>query len=240
MSDMLLKYSGMVVKNIQEPDNQNSGGNLRKWVGYIGNDKVYVKASSTYRGGTFYECECECVACRLAGMLCIGYVVGYYLDRAVYQGREFTVCYSKDFVGDSEYKSYNSLIPDAYKYTGLEKYSRVAGYEPSLRSLIDTILLFDSIIGNSDRHLRNTGILKSKTGFISIPLFDNGNSMFYDKSCEYIKHMLKTNLLKFECKPFYSSYESQLRLCDLYAVRLNKVKRDAVYRLVNAYFTGES
>lgn len=233
-----LKSNHQVIQKITELSNQNSGGNLRKWTGLLNNKRVYIKTSSSERGKTWYECEAECVSCRVANLLGISQVVFYYLDTLVLDKREYKVCYSFDFVGNGEYLSYNTLIPSASRAMGVQKYNLVTGFYPNLRSRIDTILLFDSIIGNNDRHLRNIGVLKIGNSYC-IPLFDCGNSLFYNKSQQFIKTMLKSNLDYLPCKPFYSSFNKQLTLCNLKNIFLNRVYKEDVYKIVNRYYSGE-
>lgn len=51
-------------------------------------------------------------------------------------------------------------------------------YDVLDKRFIDTMLLFDAIIGNRDRHYGNVHILRGKDGeMIPAPLLDNGNSL---------------------------------------------------------------
>lgn len=220
---------------------QSSQGNLDKWSGFVGGQRCYIKACSSRQGSRNYECEAECIASRLAIMLGVPDVVMYYNDILNLGSRSYTVCCSKDFnsIGGSYYRSYNRILAGSLNCYGLEKYRKVVSFAPVLRQRIDTILIFDSIIGNNDRHLRNIGVLELSDGSKHIPLFDNGNSLFYDKNNDFIRNILKSDLDYLPCKPFFSTFGNQIKLCDLSTIRLKRVQKEAVYRLVNSYFTGE-
>lgn len=234
-----LKNNNQVIQEIAEMSIQNLGGNQRKWTGLVNNKRVYIKTSSSERGKVWYECESECIASRLAIAMGIPQVINYYLDTLVLKNKEYKVCVSYDFVCSGEFKYFNSIAPYAFRLSGEEKYRYIVSQLPQLKSRIDTILLFDSIIGNEDRHLRNLGIVQTACLGYYIPLFDCGNSMFYNKSQKYIQTMLKSDLDLLPCKPFYSTHQSQLRLCDLSSVQLKPVYKEQVYRIVNSFYTGE-
>lgn len=224
------------VNSLYELDNNNSLGNLKKWVGVLSNGtKVYIKSSSSIRGHFNYECEAECISCNLADLLGMKYVVHYKFDRLYLQKdskRGIKVCVSTDFIGNGSFATVNSLVPCIPSYTGADKYNMLIKSFPGLRLQLDTILTFDAIILNSDRHLRNIGILNGSI----IPLFDNGNSLFYDKTVDYISKVLKTSLDYQPCKPFYYTFGKQLDLVSKHYLKpVNKVQ---VYRVVNTYLDG--
>ena len=227
-----LESSG-VLYNLYGLDYNNSAGNLMKWTGILATgDKLYIKAPSSRFGHLNYECEAECTAGELASLLGMCNVVQYKLDKLHMDNKVYKVCVSRDFVGTGVYTSFNSLIPNAAAYSGLDKYNLVISNLPSLRLQLDNILLFDSIILNSDRHLRNLGVLNGNI----IPLFDNGNSLFYDKTVDYIAIALRTELDYQPCKPFYNTFEEQLSL--IAGNSLRPADKIQVYRIVNRYFKG--
>lgn len=226
------------VNNLYELDCSNSLGNLKKWVGTLENGcKIYIKSHSSTCGHPNYECEAECISSELADLLGMRNVVHYSLDKLHLSNSKSStvgikVCVSMDFVGAGFYASVNSLIPNISLYNEFDKYNLIVGTFPDLRLQLDTILVFDAIILNNDRHLRNLGILNGSI----IPVFDNGNSLFYDKTINYIDTILKTNLDYQPCKPFYRTFENQLKLIDRWYLKpVNKVQ---VYKVVNAYFRG--
>lgn len=218
-----------VLSQLKELNNVGSCGQLRKWSAVLSNGTlVYIKGHS--RNG--YECESECIACRLAVMLGIQNVVIYDMDVLHIGNKKYKVCVSSDFVQGGIYNTVNSLLPDVVMLKGQEKYEYIQS-NLSLGVQLDNILLFDAIILNKDRHLRNLGVLN---GCI-MPLFDNGDSLFSNKTVSYIYKVLKTNLDYQPCKPFFSTFTRQLYL--LRNISIGKVERISVYGLVNTYLSGK-
>ena len=80
---------------------------------------------------------------------------------------------------------------------------------PVEKSQIDTMLAFDYLINNSDRHYGNFGFLRNAETmkFIGMaPLFDHGNSMWFNNLNYDIK------LSKQPSKPFKEIHEDQIKL----------------------------
>jgi hypothetical protein len=80
-----------------------------------------------------------------------------------------------------------SLLDDYDGKKELEKFVRICTHyglaEGYVRHFLDYMLMTDFIITNSDRHWYNFGILRDTETlrFVSMaPIFDNGNSMFYN------------------------------------------------------------
>ena len=79
----------------------------------------------------------------------------------------------------------------------------------SIREFMDYQTLLDFVITNKDRHYRNFGLLRNANSmeFISaVPIFDDGNSMFYDKSIE----LSRIEILEIPISSFYKSEEKLL------------------------------
>lgn len=104
--DLYLEKSKILLKDTSLLTSSITKGNLKKYFGYYNGKKYYVKTSFSGVGKVNYECEAECVSCRLANLLGLDYVVLYSIDYAIYGNDRFKVCYSKDFVGCNDYKSY--------------------------------------------------------------------------------------------------------------------------------------
>lgn len=234
-----LKYGGAVSDFRLVPSASLSDGQLKKWTGVLNGRVIYIKSNSEdYQGVSGFECRTECLASELAILLGMKYVCKYYLDYLWYDRKWLEVCYSFDFIEFGQYKSFNRLVPRAAELVGKEKYELVTDFYKSVKRYIDSILLFDAIICNNDRHLRNFGIL-IKNNKISVPLFDNGSSMFSNKNCTFITHMLRTYLDYLPCKPFYSTYDKQVGLLNLENITLRPIEKVTLYRLVNKYFEGD-
>lgn len=100
---------------------------------------------------------------------------------------------------------------DSYNIIG-NRFGKIPGF---LDTLSDMILL-DSLVLNEDRHFGNFGILLNKhNGDIrTIPIFDNGNSLFCHKHIDDLDY---TSDLKgyLRCKPFESDFDRQLELINI-------------------------
>ena len=229
--------SGRHITGLKSLDVSNSKGNLQKWTAVLDGSLVYIKTNSHIRNLDCYECEAECVASRLGVLLGLKPVI-YHLDELVYDDVKYKVCYSIDFKGTSYFKTYNELALDIASKHGIGKYNSVIAVAPKAMAQIDSVLIFDAIIGNDDRHLRNLGLLINGT-IQQVPIFDNGNSLFYNKSIESIRLALKASPNFQRCKPFYHTIGDQLKLVDFTSIYLKLVSKVNVYRLVNLFYNGE-
>mgnify|MGYP002857460282 CR=1 FL=1 len=136
--------------------------------------KYYFKR--TFSLDTIYN---ELIAEEIAkefGILCVHY------DLASFRGNVGVIC--EDFVKDGKYQrlsdilyndSYNNL--EQIEQTLKEKYYSDYVVESLMQELIN-IYMFDIVIGNSDRHVDNLGILENKLGIHFGPVFDNDLMLF--------------------------------------------------------------
>ena len=84
--------------------------------------------------------------------------------------------------------------------------------ESEIRDFLDYQTLTDFVISNIDRHYLNFGVLRNADTMKFIapaPIFDSGNSMFYDESNN--RPMTRTALLKRRTRGMYDSEENYLR-----------------------------
>lgn len=217
-------------------------GDIKKWYGYTMKDdkqvNLFIKTASSRQGFTGFEPEAECVACRLANMLglpCVKYdLMSFHVASKTYK-----VCVCEDFTKGSESANYVDILPFIGKLSGLDKYNTVISVVPNSRPIIDSILVFDYIIANKDRHLRNIEILSDKNGNLKLaPIFDNGMSLFSDESEATILQNLSTSSNFVHSRPFLNPHYRQLSLVDFNNIHFKAVKKEEVYRLVNTYFKG--
>ncbi|MBR1599612.1 MAG: hypothetical protein IJ661_11970 [Lachnospiraceae bacterium] len=212
----------------------SSDGDLIKWIVKKGEVTYYLKGCSKFLDGEeLYECESECVACRLAKILGLSNIVEYDMDVLTIGTTKYKVCVSKNFIGEYNFNTYVELLPDISKYYGKEKYELVVGYNNFLQSQINNILLFDAIIYNDDRHLNNLAIINTgKNQYI--PLFDNGASLFGKIPSKGLKFTNRTSFAYQNCKPFYNTVGEQLTLVN--ECNLNSISKEEIGRIVYRYF----
>lgn len=212
----------------------SSGGQLLKWK--VGN--TYIKTSTldntSLQAKFMYESFAEVISSRIGQRLGLD-IVKYKLCEVIIDNSIKTIaCESKEFkpIGYKEFSfgklmqigklpilqynnisNYRDLINDCKKHLRID-----------IQSYIDTILIFDSLILNDDRHYGNFGILSNNIDIQTMPLFDNGNSLFCHKHTEditYDKDLI--NYLKF--KPFNINCNVQLELVKSSTINIDKLSR---------------
>ena len=132
-------------------------------------------------------------------------------------------------------------------------------YELLPKKYIDTMLLFDAIIGNDDRHFGNVHILRNLDGeIVGAPILDNGasllakanifgiilsgirvgkvfdkTSMLYYKHAEATKHIETVNGVNFNitAKAINILNEIEPTLQLMSKIRANAIRKYIVYRL---------
>ncbi|AYZ73656.1 hypothetical protein EGX98_06260 [Fusobacterium necrophorum] len=113
----------------------------------------------------------------------------------------------------------------------------------------EDMMLFDAIIGNTDRHLGNFGMLKNNnTGEIlkPFPLFDNGLSMLNDMTKdeimdkEYINHYNKdkTNAFNQSFDEAIKLYSKDRHISKLIKLKHFKIKKHPKYNLSDEWLKG--
>ena len=101
---------------------------------------------------------------------------------------------------------------------------------PDVKERMDEMMWLDFIIGNEDRHRGNFGILRNSDTlkWISIvPIFDNGNSLFFDKSDDEITE----NGIDSLGKAFRDSNRLNLKLLDV-PIWYDPSKKDTIIGIV--------
>ena len=93
----------------------------------------------------------------------------------------------------------DDLVSIIFDYTGLNAHS-----------YIGTVLNFDAIIKNEDRHFGNLSVIKDKKGYRFSPIFDNGLSCLSDVISYPFNVSLVENIKRVYSKPFYFSFRNQL------------------------------
>ena len=203
----------------------SSDGNLEKW--QVQQDSTgknfWLKGHSfDYTRAPLFECESECIACRLAKMLGFSNIVWYEMDTFYFSGKPIKVCTSPEF-NESDIYYLADLLPGIANLTGLKKYEAVHQLGNQFIEKIQDILLFDILIGNNDRHLHNLAVDVSKNDLL---LFDNGASLLSQVPTK----RLNINRVSFNyhpCRPFFDTVGKQIKLisdCRLRPINENDLK----------------
>ena len=105
---------------------------------------------------------------------------------------------------------------------------------PVEKSQIDTMLAFDYLINNSDRHYGNFGFLRNAETmkFIGMaPLFDHGNSMWFNNLNYDIK------LSQQPAKPFKDEQEAQIKLAKEQKLPTNLISETWIKEKIEQIYT---
>lgn len=183
----------------------SSGELKKKWIIEKDGSRKLIKGNL---GLSFQQSINEVFISRIHQQLNPKYCLPYDLIEISSDGKKITGCISKNFCSENiEFISALEII-DAKKLRGSDNVFLLFKEgclefgisEAEFHSYMDYLILTDYLFSNVDRHLRNIGLLRNPdtlevVGFS--PIFDNGNSMFYDKSFEDLTHIdlnhIKTN-----------------------------------------------
>ena len=173
----LVAYTGVgsAEKAFSTSPEFTTNGMLRKAWRHIENDGIYL-----YKGGTegaanagnepyseFYACQ----VAKTMGLNCVEYDLENWKGILASKCRLFTDI-------DTSFVPISRLIKDRTLKNALDYY---AGLGKEFYDALCSMLVFDAVIYNEDRHFGNFGILRDNhTGKIikPAPIFDNGLSLF--------------------------------------------------------------
>jgi len=224
--------SGRQLTIEKEISAQSSKGNLKKWYGAIDGVPSYLKTNSNpLKTDEGKECKSEIICCQLAALLGLP-TVAYTLDRLHIDGLSYEICTSPDFTEKTKnYTTIAKLCNKATSFSGRAKYEYVIGCIPHLKKWVDTVLLFDCIINNHDRHLNNFMLVADSPPEPCL-CYDYGDSLFSTLETREIKRALAMPLNYTQSKPFGSVHGAQMELIGKTA--LFPVFLPYVYKMVNA------
>lgn len=228
------------LEDLREMDNSESSiGVIRKWYDEIHSN--YVKASSYDKKNKRYHVEAimECIAFEVGQLLSVD-VVPYWLDKLYISMDEILdVCVSNDFKVSRKIQS--SISANSYllkEHPGItsrkERYDLIAGISKEVKLNLEKMILFDYLIDNHDRHMRNIELIQYK-GVISLsPIFDNGSSLMSDWLDEDLEDILDDEDL-FEEKIIYAETTSKA-FANEHAVEIGLVDKET-YKHINLNIT---
>ena len=194
--------------NLLSPDNTSDGWLKKRWA-IIDGERCLIKAGSApFYQEPLNEKAASVLQKRLAYMPFTEYDLIYDDDKPLSVCRNFVNSQTELISAYSVFNSVQYNKNESY-YAHFVKTCNTLGI-PGYDKFLNYMLVVDYIIANSDRHLRNFGVIRNADtlewiGFA--PLFDCGTSLWYDKIAKNIKPV------KFdESKPFASTHQKQIRL----------------------------
>lgn len=163
-----------------------SNGVLTKW--YDERNKLFIKTSSKITDDKYHiESYMECIAYEIGKLLGVN-LVEYWLDTLKIKDKIIDVCVSKDYrvrLGVTSVLTAKELLIKNNVTSRSQRYKTLTTYYPDTKTEIDKMIVFDYLIANYDRHMRNIEFYRTSNGKILMsPLFDNGSSLLADWSTE--------------------------------------------------------
>lgn len=193
----------------------SSGEQYKCWV-FSGGNRYLVKLNTNYK-----ESSKEFSAYRLATAFRLN-CVGYKEIQVKFKGNIRKACICKSYLREGENsislwdaignrfvlkrgESAKSLFDRVVKSTSI-----ILGInETELSSYLKTILTFDYIICNTDRHLNNISFIESNGVYRFAPIYDNGKS-FLNTDGILTDSDLISRSNKYKSKPFSSNPKSNI------------------------------
>ena len=221
-----------------------SAGNLPKWILRDSSGLVWAKGRSK---DDSYEPEAEVCAYRLACVFGVPAIPYSLINKAELSDKP--LCVSRDY-------SQGLIKMSLIKYLlsiGMEEVSSLYGLEKLRlaesvlseqdKKLHRSILLFDYIVGNDDRHLRNFEVRINKDNSLHslVELYDTGAAFFASQSLMLLKQACNHRDNYVNAKPYANPQFSQLELlrnvgCD---GLLRAAEKADIYKAINSCFNGE-
>lgn len=190
------------------PDNTSDGQLIKKWKIADGKRVLIKGGSNPYQ----QEPLCEVIASGIAERLCIPHTKYTLLCE---HEKPFSVC--QDFItSETELVSAYHIMQSRKKPKDLSDYEFYLNCAEQLgvkniREQTEKMIVLDFLIGNTDRHFNNFGLIRNAVTLEWIgvaPIFDCGTSLWYNTQESLIKP-LSPNL---PAKPFKKTHREQIKL----------------------------
>ncbi|AWX69303.1 HipA family kinase [[Mycoplasma] anseris] len=201
-----------------------TNGNLKKCWFIKENQQFLVKQNSnSINSKSMLESYSEFFSSQLAKHLGLDSVE---YDLIKFQKNTLSIC--RNFANkDASYLPLSVFVKETEKVNQklLNKLEKIIG-----KNFFEDLMLFDALICNTDRHLGNLGILIDEEFNVikNAPIFDNGNSLFFDINI-YDDNMIETyinNYGKNKAKLF-KTLDDQMKyyLRPRHVIWINKLKK---------------
>ncbi len=226
----------MSSENIKDYINSSSLGVYTKYMRVAEDTKYLVKSGrgNGKNGSVVFEPVTECICYELAKLMGIA-CAQYELEEK--EGRLFSV--SKWFYNEEEEHFYSGY--KLMKILNISKenlYFKLIEQFPAVELDLNNMIVFDYIVNNTDRHLRNFGFLEKGDVLRFSPLYDNGLSLGAHIDEEELQEEDIEDLLLDSdySKCFESSNKKQLELVKRHSLEL-EINFEAVVKKYSKYFS---
>lgn len=234
IGDALFTGKTSVKKTKNKYNVASSSGELKKkWCIDKDNKRILIKGNL---GKSYQQSLNEVFISKIHQQLNEKYALSYELiDINIDKDRTIIGCKSIDFCNSKVEFISASEIVDGRKLKGSDNpfdcfrqgCIELGMKEKDFDDYMDYLILTDCLFTNVDRHLNNIGILRDPDTLKLIgfsPIFDSGNSMFYDYTIEQLK---KINLKEIKANSFFNTEKKMLNhVKNVKIINLDAIKVD--------------
>lgn len=208
------------MKEIKNYINSSSLGVYTKYIREVNGTRYLVKSGrGNNKNISILEPVTECICYELSKLMNIS-CAEYFLE----ENNDDVLCVSKWFYDESEESFYSAnRIMKILNISKKDLYNSLIQNMPQCKIDIDNMIVFDYIVNNTDRHLKNFGFLINEDGERFAPLYDNGLALGSDLDEDIIESEELEDLLM-DCdyaKCFDTSNKKQLELVEQCTLNLN-------------------
>lgn len=223
--------SNSLENNSLSPDASSNGELKKMWIIKNGERHLLKAGTAPY----YQQAYNEVVAAKLltdANIKHIDYTLETY-NNEVYSSCKTFVDINTEYIPALHILNVRKKLNHENHYTHFQKCAEELRI-PFSDEYMKTMLAFDFLINNADRHYGNFGFIRNVEtlefqGFA--PIFDNGNSLWYTDLTKNIK------LSKQPSKPFAPLHEKQLKLIDkINNIDLSMFHKQNVLNILNNTF----
>ena len=206
-----IKESGDI--DYYSPDSTSNGNLKKRWKTIDGKNYLLKAGSKPYQ----YEIFNEIIASKIMDILGIEHVeYSFVIDNNhIYCASPNFISYNEDYVTAYQLRYSKKQRNDISLYNHLLSIYKSLNI-PNSEKVINQMLFIDYLVGNTDRHLNNFGVIrdaKSLEFLRAAPIYDTGSCLGYDLSDDELKHAYNI-----EWKPFQSQKnKDQLQLISDYS-----------------------
>lgn len=210
----------------------SSGELKKKWVIDHDGKRLLIKGNL---GLSFQQSLNEVFISNIHKTLNPKYYLEYSIKEMMSDDRKIICCVSPNFCNEHvEFISALEIV-DTKKLKGSDNVFLIFKEgclelgigQDEFHKYMDYLILTDYLFSNTDRHLRNIGILRDPDTLKVIgfsPIFDSGNSMFYDKA---YSDLINLDVNKIKINSFYNLETKMLKYVkDFKVINVDKIKPD--------------
>ncbi len=228
--------------------NNNSGSTGRNTATSKGNQLKFCIDNNWYKADFLgYEGASEYLASEILKNTNIKSFVQYNLTTINYNDKVLNGCVSGNFLKEGESLITAERLIKAHTNKTTSELLHNCSLQDKIKIFVDnvikitnlpdfgayltTLLEFDKLILNEDRHFHNIAIIKTQEGYKYCPIFDNGAAFLSDLREDYpLEKNIHGLIPKVKAKPFNTNFDTQVSAAEsLYGKQLSLSDMDLDY-----------